>query len=931
MALAPDRTEHPLSWTMTDLTADCEQNQAEITRGRSGNQGEAQPATGSFLIRNTSGNLTPFNPASTYYPNLGLGTPIVYEALTTEPMLALPGGTLGGRVTTPDTAALDITGDISWAAELWSPIRPASGSRTIATKYNTTGDQRSWAIVLTSTGLVEWFWSTSGTAGTTTFSQTTKTIPWPISGPLTIGEFFDVNVGGTDHSSMFYVCRGTLAELLADPAAFEFEEVVGSGTTSIFSSTATLEIGDGTGTTLLGISGYVRRFQLRSGPLTGGGSGVANPDFTIQTPGASSFADSTGKTWTVTSPADITGYRPRLVGELVANKPGWPGHGVAATANTMFEVAGILQRMRQGKKALHSSLWRRIMSRQNTGNVIAYWPFEDGNQATQAASPVEGVTAASALGVSFAGGQAWTAAEATAIISGGQTGSWAGIVPPAAGTAFRIDQPSYILTPHTAAAGSQQVIGLRTDGTIAEWRIHVNDTNILIYGLTGAGALAVNTSTLSDPRFFGVWALWSLDIEQNGGNIDWDVTVVPLDGAGLGFGLSGSVAGTVGKPTGAGMNVGSAAPDGYSFAHAVVSTGVGTGWFQVAEDAFVGEPSNVRIARLCEEEGVTVFIDGEGRTSTAAWTSSLADGNKPMGPQRPLPLLALIEECAAVDRGYLSECVDQLALHYRPGYTLQNQDPKITADVEVVQPFTPTEDNQTTVNDMTARKPSGSSARHVDQDSIDFAGTYDKQKDVNVYLDQSLVHQASWEVITSLWPEMRHGGIALELVKNGASILPDWLKVGPGDKVRAEGLPAEYPGDLEILIDGFRETITPFRWGIVVNGGPAGPWTVGVLDDDPTAPDTDLARLDGVSTLDASRDTVQTSWSVATSSGPLWTTAAADRPFDIIVAGEQMTVTNVTGAASPQTFTVTRSVNGVVKSHAAGEEIHVFYPLRLTL
>ncbi|HZN76034.1 MAG TPA: hypothetical protein VFC00_30755 [Micromonosporaceae bacterium] len=34
---------------------------------------------------------------------------------------------------------------------------------------------------------------------------------------------------------------------------------------------------------------------------------------------------------------------------------------------------------------------------------------------------------------------------------------------------------------------------------------------------------------------------------------------------------------------------------------------------------------------------------------------------------------------------------------------------------------------------------------------------------------------------------------------------------------------------------------------------------------------------------------------------------------------------------NPQTFTVTRSVNGVVKSHSAGDEVHVYQPLRLAL
>nr|UXE44744.1 hypothetical protein Hi04_10k_c361_00008 [uncultured bacterium] len=56
----------------------------------------------------------------------------------------------------------------------------------------------------------------------------------------------------------------------------------------------------------------------------------------------------------------------------------------------------------------------------------------------------------------------------------------------------------------------------------------------------------------------------------------------------------------------------------------------------------------------------------------------------------------------------------------------------------------------------------------------------------------------------------------------------------------------------------------------------------------------------------------------------LWTTTAGDFPFDILVGGERMTVTSITGSSSPQTFTVTRSVNGVVKAHSSGEAVNVY-------
>lgn len=54
-------------------------------------------------------------------------------------------------------------------------------------------------------------------------------------------------------------------------------------------------------------------------------------------------------------------------------------------------------------------------------------------------------------------------------------------------------------------------------------------------------------------------------------------------------------------------------------------------------------------------------------------------------------------------------------------------------------------------------------------------------------------------------------------------------------------------------------------------------------------------------------------------------------PFDIRVGGEVMTVTNVTSGTSPQTFTVTRSVNGVVKAQTAGTSVELAHPYYIAL
>lgn len=65
------------------------------------------------------------------------------------------------------------------------------------------------------------------------------------------------------------------------------------------------------------------------------------------------------------------------------------------------------------------------------------------------------------------------------------------------------------------------------------------------------------------------------------------------------------------------------------------------------------------------------------------------------------------------------------------------------------------------------------------------------------------------------------------------------------------------------------------------------------------------------------------------SDAPLWTTT--DEPVSLLIGGEEVTATTITGSTSPQTFTVTRSVNGIAKSHAAGTSIALKTPATLAL
>src|SRR5690606_4275508 len=107
---------------------------------------------------------------------------------------------------------------------------------------------------------------------------------------------------------------------------------------------------------------------------------------------------------------------------------------------------------------------------------------------------------------------------------------------------------------------------------------------------------------------------------------------------------------------------------------------------------------------------------------------------------------------------------------------------------------------------------------------------------------------------------------------------------------------------------------------------PESPWHVGQVE----AEGYDRVDTAGSELANGATSTA-TSLSVATTEGPVWTADPDDLPFDIVVAGERMTVTQISGTSSPQTFTVVRGVNGVTKEQKAGAAVTIAEPVYVAL
>lgn len=202
--------------------------------------------------------------------------------------LNLPGGA-GNYASTPDAASLDIVGDIELRAEVapasWTP----GAESTLISKWNTTGNQRSYHLSLLPSGQLRMGWSTNGTAVTNADSTAVTGFQPGLS--RFIRATLDVSSGEvrfytSDHGGGFLQ--------LGDPVIV--------GATSIFASTATVGVGAKSAGAADVLTGRVLAAQIRDGIA---GTVVADPKFKEYGPTVTSFNDSTGKTWTLNGTAAI--------------------------------------------------------------------------------------------------------------------------------------------------------------------------------------------------------------------------------------------------------------------------------------------------------------------------------------------------------------------------------------------------------------------------------------------------------------------------------------------------------------------------------------------------------------------------------------------------------------------------------------------------
>lgn len=347
-----------------------------------------------------------------------------------------------------------------------------------------------------------------------------------------------------------------------------------------------------------------------------------------------------------------------------------------------------------------------------------------------------------------------------------------------------------------------------------------------------------------------------------------------------------------------------------------------------AVQGYAGELAGERISRVAGLADIGLTIVGDPADTAG------------MGVQFADPSLSQIRDAEATDLGILSEPRDALELLYRTRASQYNQTPKLTLDYsahQVSPPFEPVDDDAALRNDVTLSRRNGDSYRLTRTTGAlsilappAGVGPYPDEVTVNCETDAQLPVYAGWFLNLGTLDALRFPTLTVNMSNPDAPALAAVMSVDVGDLIRVTNLVALGIYDtLDLIVLGYDETIGAVIHEITFKLMPAAMYNPAVYG---TSAAVGTSRYDTYSSaLTAGINSTATSLSVS-SDRTLWTNAAASFPFDIMVGGERITVQNITGGTSPQTFSpVVRSVNGVVKSHLSGADVRLFPTPRYAL
>ncbi|GII87694.1 hypothetical protein Ssi03_56840 [Sphaerisporangium siamense] len=201
----------------------------------------------------------------------------------------------------------------------------------------------------------------------------------------------------------------------------------------------------------------------------------------------------------------------------------------------------MIRRLSQGSSVLGSALYRGRLF--DTTGLVAYWPLEDAEGSTSMAPALAHGPMTIIGAPRLASFEGFAASNPLPILNGAET---RGSVP--AYTDTGSTQVRFLMAAPAAGAEDGQVVAMfYTTGSVRRWEVHYGTGGTL--GLRGFDSFNTQLFTSGGVAFAvnGELLMVSVELTQNGANIDWNLlTLEP--GAASGLSFSGTLAAnTVGR------------------------------------------------------------------------------------------------------------------------------------------------------------------------------------------------------------------------------------------------------------------------------------------------------------------------------------------------------------------------------------------------
>jgi len=500
----------------------------------------------------------------------------------------------------------------------------------------------------------------------------------------------------------------------------------------------------------------------------------------------------------------------RYAGFISALPPRWDVAHKDLTA--VVEAKGLLYRLATGATPLRSAMRRALSGL----TPAVYWPLEDGENSTQAASGLlTGLPLRIRGAVGF--GQVDGPPGSDKVVDLGQGVQLAADVPLAVGsTSYRIE---LAILPAPLGGGDFEAVLQwgAPGGGVDTWELDVASLangGLYVQWINAAGASDLYPSNVAvdDNR----WHHIRIDVTQSGGSSNIKVYI---DGA---LSINSTAAQTWSQvrtllvnPTG-GLN---------ELVPSIGHLAVWTPWVSGADSyqaflGYAGELAHIRFRRLCDEEGIP--------------RSAPAVVSQAMGPQSIKTLLDLLRECEATDQAFLYESA-HFGLTFQSHTERENLGPVLslsyTTAGHVAPPLEPTDDDQQVINDVTVLRDGGSGYRFVESDpnvwlSIPNIGRRDESQTYSLATDDQSYNLAGWRLHMGTFPGYRFPVLALNLAA-APTLIPPVTAADLAFRATIANQPVDIgPDTLSLMVEGYTETLGLYDWDLTANCSPYGPYRV---------------------------------------------------------------------------------------------------------